>query len=239
MPTALTHLGFVETLRKNRATFFKKLDLRHLVSGALFPDYYGFYNVQLKLKPEFFYEIRNQKGITFGKRMYSLAKTNSEKSFAIGFITHSVIDKHFHNYFKKHKITSTEEHLMLEFFYDCKFKDFRISPVIYPKDIIGKTLKKYYKDIDYTKTHITKLKLLGYYLFLKEVQGQIINKKYIFKNKLSRMDFIAIPFYKKPINLKKLITPDHKLKKKHMKKLEKEFVSAKKEMLKIIDSIDH
>lgn len=240
MPTVLTHLGFVEKLRKKRKTFFKNIDLRYLVSGSLFPDYYGFYRIQTKLDPEFFYEIRNQKGITFGKRMYAIAKTKEEKSFAIGFISHNILDKHFHNYFNKHDIIadSPENHLMLEFYYDCKFKDIRVSPVIYPEGIIEKTLKKYYKNIKSKNAYVTKIKLMGYYLFLKEIQKRIIHKKYL-KNGKSYLDLLAILFYRKPINLKKLLNPNKSLRNKHMKNLEKKFDAAEKEMLKIISSIDH
>jgi hypothetical protein len=238
MPTVLTHLGFLEKLRKKKPTFFKDLDFRYLESGALFPDYYGFYKIQINQNPEFFYEIRNQKGVAFGKRMYAVSKTKAEKSFAIGFITHNVLDKYFHNYFKKHAITSAEEHLALEFFYDCKFKNSRISPVIYPEGIIEKTLERYYKHLNCKNTKITKLKLHGYFLFLKEIQSQIILKKYLYNEK-SYLDLVAFVFYRKPINLKKLLTPNKKLKKKHLKNLDAEFKNAEKEMLKIISTITH
>ncbi|HOZ35427.1 MAG TPA: zinc dependent phospholipase C family protein [archaeon] len=240
MPTVLTHLGFVEILEKKRPAFFKKLDLRYLVSGSLFPDYYGFYKIQTKLNPEFFYEIRNKKGTTFGKRMYAIARTKAEKSFAIGFISHNVLDKHFHNYFNKNGITADnpEDHLMLEFYYDCKFKNIRVSPVLYPDGIIEETLNRYYKNIKSKKAYVTKIKLMGYYLFLKEIQKRIIHKKYMKKEK-SYLDLLAVLFYKKPINLKKLLNPNKDLKNKHIKNLEKVFAAAEKEMLKIISSINH
>jgi hypothetical protein len=238
MPTVLTHLGFIEKLKKKRPVFFKKLDLRYIESGALFPDYYGFYKIQINLSPEFYYEIRNQKGVVFGKRMLSVSRTKAEKSFAIGFISHNILDKYFHNYFKKHNINSAEEHLSLEFFYDCKFKNSRISPVIYPEGLIEKTLKKHYPQFHCKKSRVTKIKLLGYYLFLKEIQSQIIHKKYVSKEK-TYLDFIASIFYKKPINLKKLLNPDKKIKKKHIKNLEKEFKKAEKDMLKIISTINY
>lgn len=237
MPSVLTHIGFVEKLEKKRKDFFKNLDKKYLISGALFPDYYGVYKTLTKLDPEFFYEIRNQKGITFGKRMLTLAKTKEEKSFAIGFISHNVLDKHFHGYLNKHKCNE-EKHLMLEFYYDCKFKDVTIPPVFYPKGIIEKTLKKYYKNIKSKKSHVTKIKLLGYHLFLKEIQKRIILKKYL-KNEKSYLDILAIFFYKKPTNLKKLLTPDKDLKDKHIKNLEKRYEAAEKEMIKIISSIDY
>jgi hypothetical protein len=237
MPTVLTHIGFVEKLAKKRKAFFKNLDMKYLLSGSLFPDYYGFYRIQTKLNPEFFHEIRNQKGITFGKRMYALAKTKEEKSFAIGFISHNVLDKQFHNYFYKHNFT-TKDHLMLEFYYDCKFKNIRVSPILYPDGIMEKTLKKYYKNIKSKKSHVTKIKLMGYYLFLKEIQNRIVHKKYLKKEK-SYLDFLAILFYKKPFDLKKLLNPDKNLRNKHMKNLEKRYATAEKEMLKIISSINH
>jgi hypothetical protein len=239
MPTMLAHLGFVEKLRKKKPIFFKNLDLRYLVSGSLFPDYYGFYKIQTNLNPDFFDEIRNEKGIIFGKRMYSVAKTNAEKSFAIGFISHNVLDKHFHNYFNKHKINNIpEQHLMLEFFYDCKFRNVRISPVIYPENIIEKTIEKHYTNLNSKTAHVTKIKLLGYYLFLKEIQAKIVQRKYIEKKK-SYLDLLAVFFYKKPLNLKKILVPDTKLKKMHIKNLEQKFNDAEKEMLKIISSINH
>jgi hypothetical protein len=50
---------------------------------------------------------------------------------------------------------------------------------------------------------------------------------------------LAVLFYKKPINLKKLLNPNKDLKNKHIKNLEKVFAAAEKEMLKIISSINH
>ena len=79
MPTVLTHIGFVEKIAKKKKAFFKNLDMRYLLSGSLFPDYYGFYRIQTKFKPELFMRSGIKRGITFGKRMYALAKTKRGK----------------------------------------------------------------------------------------------------------------------------------------------------------------
>jgi len=237
MPTVLTHLGFVGSLKHKNTKLFKSLDLNYVNSGALFPDYYGFYKIQLNEKFAFFSEIRDEKGIVFGKRMYSLAKTKEEKSFAIGFITHTVLDKYFHKYFKMQGITTIEDHLMLEFFYDCKFKNQKIKPIIYTKGIIEKTLNKYYPNLNCKNTGINNIKILGYYLFLKEIQIKIIHDKYL-SNRKSHIDVLASSFYRDAALLRKLITPNLQLKKKHLKNLETEFKKAKIEMNKILEKLN-
>lgn len=223
MASALTHLGFVNDLNKK---YFKLLNLDYVFSGALFPDYYGFYKIQLKKQYEIEKIIKNHKGIVFGKKMLSLATTNEEFSFAIGFITHSVLDKHFHNYFKKN--TNIEEHLMLEFFYDCNFKNLKIPKLKYPKNIIEKTLLKYYKYKNIKKSDITYTKLKIYNLFLKELKKQIILKKYI-KNKKTYVEILAKLFNTQKLNLKNTLEPNLVIKKKHFKKLNKIYKEALKE----------
>lgn len=235
MATALTHLGFVNDLKKLHNNQFDFLNINYVYSGALFPDYYGFYKIQLKKNYEIESIIKNKNGIDFGKKMFSLAKTKEEKSFAIGFITHSVLDKNFHNYLKKKK-TSIEEHLMLEFFYDCKFKKIKIPIVLYPKKIIEETLEKHYKQTNIKKTDITLFKLWIYYLFLKEIQTQIINKKYL-ANKKSYINGVAKIFYRGKFNLNKLLTPNLDLKEKHLKNLEKEYKKSLIETNKIIEQL--
>lgn len=235
MATALTHIGFVNDLKKQNPKFFKNLNLDYVYSGALFPDYYGFYQIQLKKKYELVPIIKNKNGVLFGKRMLKLSKTKEEKSFAIGFITHSILDEYFHNYFRKFN-ASIEEHLILEFFYDCKFKNLKIPLVKYPSKIIEKTLLKYHKKFNLKKTDITKIKLLGYYLFLKEIQTQIILKKYVAKKK-SYMDIISLFFYRGKFNLKKLLNPDSQLKNKHVKKLEMEYKKALLKNIEILNTI--
>ncbi len=235
MATALTHLGFVKDLKKQNPKFFKNLDLNYINSGALFPDYYGFYKIQLQKKYELIPIIKNKNGVLFGKRMLNLSKTKEEKSFAIGFITHSILDEYFHNYFRKFN-ASIEEHLILEFFYDCKFKNLKIPAVKYPSKMIEKTLSKYYTEIKFKNTDISKIKLLGYYLFLKEIQTQIILKKYVAK-KNSYLDIISLFFYRGCFDLKKMLNPDLQLKEKHVKKLEIEYNKALIENLKIFNKL--
>ena len=100
--------------------------------------------------------------------MYALAKTKRKNPLPLA-LFHNVLDKQFHNYFYKHNFT-TKDHLMLEFYYDCKFKNIRfLLFFVYHSGIIEKTLKKYYKNIKSKKSHVTKIKLLAYYL-LKEIQ---------------------------------------------------------------------
>lgn len=238
MATALTHIGFVNELKKSNRRLFSNLDLNYVYSGALFPDYYGFYKVQLKKNYEIESIIKNKNGIVFGKNMLVLSKTKEERSFAIGFITHSVLDKHFHKYLKKNN-TTIEEHLMLEFFYDCKFKNLKVPIVLYPGDIIHKTLDKYYvTKIKNRKTDITSFKLGVYYLFLTQIQNQIINNKYV-NSKKSYIDIVAKFFYKGKFNLEKLLIPDLQFKKKHIKNLEKEYAASIKECNTIFKKIKY
>jgi len=235
MATALTHIGFVNDLKKSNKKLFNKLNIKYVYSGALFPDYYGFYKIQLKKNHEIEKIIKNKNGIDFGKKMLSLSKTKEEKSFAVGFITHSVLDEYFHKYIRKTRM-GLEEHLMLEFFYDCKFKKLKVPVVLYPKKLLEKTLNKFYTAEKIKRSDITLFKLGMYYLFLKEIQTQIINKKYLGKKK-SYIDIIAKFFYRDKFVLHKLLHPNLELKKKHLKNLEKEYQKALKENNEILTQI--
>lgn len=236
MATALTHIAFVNDLKKNNPAVFKKLNINFVYSGALFPDYYGFYKIQLKKNYEIEKIIKNKNGIAFGKKMLRIAQTKEERSFAVGFITHSVLDEFFHKYLRKIN-ASIEEHLMLEFFYDCKFKKLKIPVVVYPTKLIENTLKKYYSEELYKKKDITKIKLFFYYLFLKEIQTQIIYKKYLDK-KMSYIDIVSKLFYRGQFDLSKLLQPDLEFKKKHFKNLETAYVKALTKNQKILNKLN-
>lgn len=229
MPMARTHISFVEDLR---------YDKNYLYSGAIFPDYFSFTRIHLNRHIEFFELLKVKEGLIFGKRLLKVAKTKKEKAFAIGFISHFLLDKHFHEYFDKQKVRTVEEHLSIEFFYDTKFKDtVKIPFIVIPKELLQRTVQKYYYKEKY-KLKIYDFELILFALYLKTIQKEIIDNKHI-NPKRSYVDLVAPFFYKKPVNLKKIVTPDFSLKAKHMKNLEKEYKDAKKEMLSVIKSINY
>jgi len=222
MPMARTHQTFVKDLNYNK---------NYLYSGAIFPDYFSFTRIHLGRHHQFFELIRNKKAIDFAKEMLCLSKTKEEKAFSVGFLSHIILDRYFHDYLKKNKITSIEDHLSTEFFYDTKFKRKMDIPfIVLPKGLLERTILKHYKKKIKLKVYFYELMLFS--LYLKTIQREIIDNKHI-NPKPSYVDILALFFYKKPVNLNKIIMPDKKLK-RHIKNLELEFKKAKKEMLKII-----
>lgn len=229
MASAITHIGFVNDLNKINKTL-SSFDINGIYSGALFPDYYGIYKHLYKNDKKINLILKNEKGIEFSKKMYSLSKTKEERSFVIGFLLHSVLDTYFHKYFREAKVTD-QEHIILELYYDTFFKGIKIPKIQYPKNLIEKTIKKYYKEQNFKKIKIKKYKLKIYNLILKELQKQIIEKRYINKKKTGVDVFLIVPF------VNKIIKPDSKIIAKHYKNLKKEYEASLIEADKLLSQI--
>ncbi|MFA5746137.1 MAG: zinc dependent phospholipase C family protein [archaeon] len=227
MPMARTHISFVSKL--------SGFDKSYLYSGAIFPDYFSFTKIHLNKHHELFTLLKNNDGLMFGKRMLKLAKTKEEKAFTIGFISHFILDKHFHNYFDKQKVSTVEEHLSIESFYDTNFKNIQLKYIIIPKGLLDKTLNKYYsKEI---KSKVSYIELITFVLYLKTIQKEIIDNKHTCP-KWSYIDLIAPFIYKTPICLKKITAPDFSLKSKHLNNLKKEFRKSEIELQKILSKLN-
>ena len=232
MATQLTHLAIVNELKNCKKQLFDWLAMDYVYSGALFPDYCFFYWLCLNKHCGFEGRIKNEKGIAFGETLFKVSKNREELSFAVGVISHCVLDKHFHKYLKENNIKK-ESHLAMELFYDCRYLNLDVPKLRYPKRFIERTLAECY-GYKQEKFGITKFGLNIYTLFLREIKNQILKKKYAGKGETSYIDLLALLSKFKKMNMKKLLNPKLNNKEKHLKNLEICYGRAVKECNKIL-----
>jgi len=147
MPSILTHLNFIDEEHKSNANL-KKLDLGLMKLGSIFPDI-DYYVPKRKIKMLHFMHHNYQLGIDFSKELLNNAKTKEEVSFAIGFLSHFIIDKEVHLYLETE--TNPQEHLLIEFFIDSRYAFEKYPTGKFPKDLFRRTIitkhKNYIKDL--------------------------------------------------------------------------------------------
>jgi len=232
MATQLTHLAIIKELKNSNKQLFDRLAMDYVCSGALFPDYCFFYWLCLNKRCGFENRMKNEKGIAFGKTLVVVSKSREELSFAVGVISHCVLDKHFHKYLKENNLKK-ESHLAMELLYDCRYLNLDIPKLRCPKRFIERTLAECY-GYKQEKFGITRFGLNIYTLFLREIKNQILKKKYAGKREASYVDLLALlPKFKK-MDMKKLLNPKLNNKEKHLKNLEICYGRAVNECNKIL-----
>ncbi len=141
MPTPKTHMYlifqiFCENINLN---LFKKLNLDYVYQGAAFPDI----THVLKHDSDNF-DLHQD--INFGKKLVEKSHSIEERSFAVGYLSHLIIDEYLHNTLRELKIEKLD-HLFLEYFLESKIKFNKLIPLHkFPKKLFQETLAEAQKD---------------------------------------------------------------------------------------------
>jgi len=172
MPSLFTHLNFVdEEINKN--SILKKLDIAEIKLGSIIPDI-DYFVSKKKIKIFHFLHHNYDLGITFAKDLLREAKTREEVSFAIGFLSHVILDKEVHSYLEKE--VDASEHFRLEYIIDSRYAYEVFPRSIFPKDLFRRTITKkhnnYIKDIN----HITPFNLWFYKIAFFFYKSLIISR---------------------------------------------------------------
>jgi len=168
MPSLFTHLNFADE-EINENSNLKKLDLAAIKFGAIIPDI-DYFVSKKKIKIFHFMHHNYDLGIIFAKDLLKEAKTREEVSFAIGFLSHVILDKEVHSYLET--TVDMSEHLHIEYTIDSRYAYEKFPKSKFPKDLFKRTIAKkhnnYIKDIKHiTKFHISQYKLA--FLFYKSL----------------------------------------------------------------------
>ncbi len=239
MPNPTTHLSLMKELVQEKPELFKGIDIRYFLSGAVFPDI-GYFMPCIKKKQFSIYLHRGiNSTITFAKHLMKIAKTRKEKSFALGFMSHAIIDKEVHDKLAKLKLYAVN-HLVAEYFLDAEFnKDLSFIFCKTSSRIIKQTMIKEKKEhlIDSAKFNL--FNRLYYQLSQILIKRFALNRysSKIKKNKF--VDFLVKKSFKKPLfefktNINEMMKPNQLIKKKSLKILLKACDNGKKEFVKIM-----
>jgi hypothetical protein len=248
MAAIFAHMQLVKDLTKENPKIFTKSDVKYLVQGATFPDIYYITGLRSLIKKpnisKFIHETVDE-DYSFGKLLLEKAKNRKERLFALGFISHFILDKHVHDYINSHGLGKSIKHLMSEYYLDTKFKNQKVPTPRFPIKLIRNCLKEYYpKEYSaYSKRLKLSINSVLFYLFAnKMIIKKIVNGRYRKEKYKKRLSLIDIPFklarlskYQKfGYDYKLLLNPDISVKIEHTENMYKEYLIAKKETFNII-----
>jgi len=241
MAIASTHIHFVKKEYIKNPRLFSDFDMSQVYFGAVLADIY-FAKLFGEKKTSFGFRIHvGHFGMSLAKKLYSTAIDKNEASFALGFISHIILDKYIHGYLFKHNLFDVGEHIVLELFLAAEVSPERNYLIIkkFPSHFFLGTIKKYYPN-DYKKykreLRVNVLKLLLYKLSADVLVRYTLTSKYLPKSPehnhffdyiLKRCYQASFKPYKYKIN--DLIYPHQSLKEKHTHKMIKEYHKAEKE----------
>lgn len=248
MAAILAHMQLVRDLVKENPKLFSKSDLRYLIQGATYPDIYyitGLRSITKKPNVSKYLHETVDDDYSFGKIMLEKAKNKQERLFALGFISHFILDKHIHNYINSTELEHSVKHLVSEYYLDTKFKNQKIPIPRYPLKLIKacfkesnpKEYEKFKKRIKLSVNSILFYQFVNRFLINKIINARYKKEKY--KKRLSLLD---IPFklarlskyQKHGYDYKALLNPDISIKKEHTEKMYSLFYKAKGEFLDFI-----
>ena len=242
MPNPLTHIAIMKELEKEKPELFSNIDKKYFYSGAVFPDINYFAPRRAGKNASFYWHRTRTATLDFAIILLKLAKTEKEKSFALGFLSHAIVDREIHKYLDKNKIFEVK-HIVLEYFLDLEYA-YKIHKIkwlplcICPKGLLYLALEQ-----DKEKRLISTISFnffhkICYIASIKILQSMIKTR---YENKKDRkfniMNLLLNVFFKKSkyeykIDINELLHPDFKLKEKHLKNLIKKLENAKKEFAK-------
>ncbi len=246
MATQQNHISFIKEIYLENQKHFKGLDLEQLCYGAVYPDIF-YVNIfpnknNLSWYLHGLYDLNF--GIVFGKQLLKNAVNNKEKSFAIGFISHFVLDKYIHGYLKKYKMYDQVEHMVLEFYLQAKTSvQEKIIVGKQQNTLIDRVIERYYfKDqkkykIKYKVTRLRKIffKFVCNTLFRKTVFTSYVHasKRNVFKN-IFLGGLYYLPFRAHQYKVKSFLYPNYEVSKKYLYDLLEEYVQAKYEFVRLL-----
>jgi len=224
MPNPTTHLSLMKELIQEKPTLFKDINIKYFLSGSVFPDI-GYFIPNKKKQFSIYLHRGLNSTITFSKHLLKVAKTNKEKSFALGFMSHGIVDKEVHEKLEKLKLYAVD-HITAEYFLDSEFnKDLSFIFCKTSNRIIKQTLIKEKKE------HLSKIASFNWFNRLYYQLSQILIKRFALnrynsKKKLVKnfiTDYLVKKGFKKPLfefenDIKKMMNPNYAIRKKIMKK---------------------
>lgn len=246
MPALLAHMHLVKDLIKENPKLFSSADYKYLIQGATFPDIY--YITELKSitkKPNFSKFIHETDvDFYFARTLMRNAKNKQERLFAIGFLSHMILDKNVHNYLKKKEIYTDIKHMVSEYYLETKFHNSKIPLPRFPINLIRDCIKQCYPNEYEVYKNRMKISIKGllFYEFANTyIIKKIINGRYRKENK-SRWSLLNLPFklarlskYKKMgYDYTALLNPDISIKNLYLEDLYKEYLKSKKELINIM-----
>ena len=247
MPGLLAHMTLIKELVRENPKLFSSADIKYLVQGATFPDIY--YITELKSitnKPNFSKYIHEVgEDCDYAKILIQKSKNKQERLFAIGFLSHMILDRNVHGYLKKEGIYADIKHMVSEYYLETKFHSQKVPIPIFPNVLIKDCLKLYRpKDYDVYKKRL-KISIRGllFYEFVNTfIVNKIINGRYRKENKKTKWSLLNLPFkfarlskYKKMgYDYTQLLNPDISIKNKYLEDMYKEYQKSKKELVNLI-----
>lgn len=248
MAAILAHMQFVRDVITENPKIFSKSDLRYLIQGATYPDIYyitGLRSITKKPNVSKLLHETTDDEYSFAKLLLEKAKNRQEKLFALGFISHFILDKYIHDYINSTELSHSVKHLVSEYYLDTKFKNQKIPIPRYPLKLIKSCFKEYYpKDYDKYKKRIKlSINSIIFYEFANRfIINKIVNARYRKEKYNTRLSLLNIPFklarlskYQKlGYDYKALLNPDISIKKKHIEKMYALFLKAKEEFIDFI-----
>lgn len=248
MAAILAHMQFVRDAVKENPKLFSKSDLKYLLQGATYPDIYYITGLRsITKKPNFskFVHETMDEDYSFAKLLLERAKNQQEKLFALGFISHFVLDKHIHNYINSTELAHSVKHLVSEYYLDTKFKNQKIPIPRYPLKLIKTCFKEYYP-MDYEKfkkrTKLSINSIIFYDFANRFLIKKIVNARYRKGKYKTRLSLLNVPFklarlskYQKfGYDYRALLNPDISIKIEHTEKMYKLFLKAKEEFIDLV-----
>lgn len=246
MPALLAHINLVKEIVKENPKLFSSADLKFLIQGATYPDIYYITGIRtITKKPNFskyIHEADNE--LVFSRMLLKNARNKKERLFAIGFLSHMLLDKNVHGYLKSVDIYADIRHIISEYYLETKFKASKIPTPEIPILLLKETLNEYSKNeyVVYKNKIKLSIRALTFYEFVnKLIINKIINKKYRLKSK-KKWSIINIPFKLARIskytkigyNYLDLLNPDEEIKEKYLEPLYSEYKKTKKELINIV-----
>jgi hypothetical protein len=235
MASIYTHAYFIKNIIEKEDLH---LNLKWAISGAIMADLDLLSSPTKKkhILHKFWHkdDVKKGIGIKFANKLLKESKNLKEKSFAIGFLSHFVLDKNVHKYLKD---SSFLKHIQIEYYLERIFADNKLY-FYFPKKRILEVYNKYfleenessrsiYKKIKkINRITILKFKITVYFI-KKLVKSKYRSNK---KNKILLNFIFTIASFKNK-KLKSIYYPNIKYKKnnkyliKILENTKKEFVN--------------
>lgn len=241
MATQATHIHFVKEEYYKHPTLFNKIDLSHAYFGSILADIY-YVKLYGRKKANFGVALHtNNFGLKLAKKLFDDAHNYKERSFALGFASHFILDKYIHGYLIDIGMFNRVEHMTLEFFLEAEVAREKNEMVIkrYPKALFKRTLKKDFPQVynKYKKElHVYFPKLMLYKFANDVVFRYMLTSKYLhrYPKKNIFLDFFLKVCYYAPLKsydyrINTLIYPHYYLKERYLSEMLKMYALAQKE----------
>jgi hypothetical protein len=241
MPNPTTHEAVMKELMQEKPDLFRDINIKYFLSGSVFPDIGYFISSKNKKQLSIYLHSGVNSTLNFARYLLKIAKTKKEKSFALGFMSHAIIDDRVHKELTKLEMYGLD-HISAEYFLDTKFKEEKT--IVYckiPNKIIKQTLiKEKRKDLIKSSQFNIVDKII--YKLSQSIIKRFILNRYISKKKIKKsyiIDTLVRKTFKKPLfefetDIQKILNPNYSIKRKSLKILLKACEKGKKDFVKIL-----